>query len=226
MLFFLTCRLFPPTCKLAKGLSNLATSNVCKLDSKHCAFKWHQVLREEISINLIMVGFILSAVVVRYKELGPAKFFWNNLHSCAYCRFFWGSFLETDPGPNAIMVIKVELFIHKPSQTEDSCNNHPWVSMQCQFAFVLQGLWMNSSTLIPWQLGLGRFQETTPRVLQLMQDSKNIYILWKYILHLPVIMYTCIIIHFMIIVCTTFLNHVQCTCMNVTIIWCNSDDPW
>ena len=32
----------------------------------------------------------------------------------------WGYFLKTDPDPTA-MVIKVELFIHKPCQTEASC---------------------------------------------------------------------------------------------------------
>ena len=31
----------------------------------------------------------------------------------------------------------------------------PWVTMQCQFVFVSQGLWMNSSTVITMEIGAG-----------------------------------------------------------------------
>ena len=33
----------------------------------------------------------------------------------------WEKYLDTDPGP-IVIIIRVELFVHKPCKTEDSCN--------------------------------------------------------------------------------------------------------
>ena len=35
--------------------------------------------------------------------------------------------------------------------------------MQCQFVFVSLGLWVNNSTRLPWQLGLGRFRDNASK---------------------------------------------------------------
>ena len=59
----------------------------------------------------------------------------------------WGYYLETDPDPVA-MVIRIELFTHKLSDT-----NTYWHYVTG--VFYLQGLWMNSSTLITIVTGYG-----------------------------------------------------------------------
>ena len=58
-----------------------------------------------------------------------------------------GYYLETDPDPVA-MVIRIELFTHKLSDT-----NTYWHYVTG--VFYLQGLWMNSSTLITMATGSG-----------------------------------------------------------------------
>ena len=66
-----------------------------------------------------------------------------------------GYYFETDPDPVA-MVIRIELFTHKLSDT-----NTYWHYVTG--VFYLQGLWMNSSTLITMATGSGSVSRQYPQ---------------------------------------------------------------
>ena len=73
-----------------------------------------------------------------------------------------GYFLETDPVQIG-MVIRGELFIHKPYEANANWHCTATHGQLCySMSSVWQGLWMNSSTLIPWQLGLAPFEKLPP----------------------------------------------------------------
>ena len=62
------------------------------------------------------------------------------------------------PRPNCHVVIRVELFIHKPCRQKPPTTyicSRAGVTMQCQFVFVSLGLWVNNSTLITMAIGSG-----------------------------------------------------------------------
>ena len=69
----------------------------------------------------------------------------------------------TDPDPIAMMVVRVNLFTHMPSETNTIGNAWLHINDHVTGVFCLQGLWMNSSTLITMAIGSG-FRDNTPRL--------------------------------------------------------------
>ena len=89
------------------------------------------------------------------------------------CSAHWRHFLETGPDPIA-MVIRVELFTLKPSQTIQICTawllTHDFVTG----GVCLAGLWMNSSTLITMAIGSGPVSRNCLPVANITWDWEGV----------------------------------------------------
>ena len=83
----------------------------------------------------------------------------------SYETIFKGYYLETDPDPIA-MVIRVELFIHTPSKMNTNWHYMVTPAWLCYSwptgDFCLQGLWMDSLTLITMAIGSGSVWRLPP----------------------------------------------------------------
>ena len=132
-------------------ISNLHISNTSPLLEERkkmyaCMEKWN-----EITIPRLIFTWEPSSIYID-----------NDYTHTILSWVIWGCYLETDPDPIAMMVIRVEKFTHKLCR-QKTCNivMHEWPCSASLYLSRWACGWI-ARLQLPWQLGLGRFRDNTP----------------------------------------------------------------